>query len=69
MQGTHFLLHEYLTNLSGRHFMFTSCADLPLVINTCGWIKGIGADVLNEVYHSINCSHVVFVKPRSSCDD
>lgn len=33
----------------------------PLVINTCGWIKGVGADVLNFIYYNIDCSHVVFV--------
>lgn len=39
-------------------------AEHPLVINTCGWIKGVGADILNFIYYNIDCSHVVFVVAR-----
>ena len=65
LEAIHFLLQQYFTTCSGRPVSPRCRADLPLVINTCGWIKGIGASMLNEVYRGISCTHVVFVVARA----
>ena len=32
---------------------------LPLIINTCGWVSGLGAQLLSDVLALVNASHVV----------
>ena len=40
----------------------------PLVINTHGWIKGIGLDVLAEVLAAVNPTYVLQVWDRANWD-
>ncbi|KAI5683583.1 hypothetical protein M9H77_04811 [Catharanthus roseus] len=41
---------------------YPNCAALPLVINTPGWVKGIGYDILVDILKYICPSHVVKIR-------
>ena len=32
---------------------------VPLVVNTDGWVKGLGFEILSCVIHTVNCGHIV----------
>lgn len=34
----------------------------PLVINTHGWVKGLGLDMLSEIIKSMDVTHILQVK-------
>lgn len=38
----------------------------PLIVNTCGWIKGVGLDVLAELLSSVHPSHVIELQSSTS---
>ncbi|KAJ0985540.1 hypothetical protein J5N97_003896 [Dioscorea zingiberensis] len=51
----HFLGEYYQASNINDH----SKPMLPLIVNTCGWVKGLGFNVLVEILRHINLTHVV----------
>ncbi|EME77649.1 uncharacterized protein MYCFIDRAFT_200118 [Pseudocercospora fijiensis CIRAD86] len=37
--------------------------DVPLVVNSCGWVSGLGADVLSSLTTALLISDIVFLEP------
>ncbi|KAK9747979.1 hypothetical protein RND81_02G027800 [Saponaria officinalis] len=54
-----FALHEYYKNEYCSSRKIGTSADVPLIVNTPGWVKGIGFDVLVGMLKHISPTHVV----------
>jgi hypothetical protein len=40
---------------------------IPLIVNTCGWTKGVGYDILNHFIHNLNPSKIIMMNlPEAS---
>ncbi|XP_046850669.1 polynucleotide 5'-hydroxyl-kinase NOL9-like isoform X2 [Xenia sp. Carnegie-2017] len=51
-----YLLHEYYKE---------SCSAEPLVINTCGWIKGLGVRILLDIIRLVQPTHIIQINSPS----
>ncbi|KAG5513596.1 hypothetical protein PMAC_001028 [Pneumocystis sp. 'macacae'] len=47
--------------------IFSTCNyDIPTIINTPGWIRGIGLELLSEIINSSNCTDIIYIGSKSS---
>ncbi|GAB7363293.1 hypothetical protein MBLNU230_g3574t1 [Neophaeotheca triangularis] len=46
-------------DLANRYQLQVRASRAPLIVNTCGWVAGVGAQVLSEVCKTIRPSHII----------
>ena len=41
------------------------CQEMPLIVNTCGWVKGMGVRILLDIIRIVQPSHVIQINSES----